>query len=107
MRRIDHTVGYNQAMWQKIFVGSKKVHRISMWGAAVFGTPQLITGLMMVWPVLAGGDRAVMRFLREVHVTFAPLFAFFLAVQILTGLLMWLAPKMLAWQRRSLSSSST
>lgn len=71
-----------------------------MWGVVLTGLPQLLTGLTMVWPIIAGNNRAVLRFLRELHVTFGPYLALFLAVQILTGLGMWLAPKILARQRK-------
>lgn len=87
-------------MWQKIFLGSKKIHRVSMWGLLITGVPQLASGLSMVWPGIVGSNLGLQIILRTIHVALAPYLAVFLLIQMLTGLGMWLAPKMLTRSRK-------
>jgi thiosulfate reductase cytochrome b subunit len=70
-----------------------------MWG--VLATmPQLISGLSMVWPGILGREVGIYIILRTIHVMLAPYFALFLSIQMLTGVAMWLAPKMLLRARQ-------
>lgn len=80
--------------WQGVYLGSKKVHKLCMWGVVVSGTPQLLTGVLMILPL--GLGRSLNNSLLSVHVMVAPWFALLLFAQIMTGLLMWLSPKMIA-----------
>lgn len=64
------------------------------------GVPQLVTGLIMYWPILVGNGREALVTARVVHSAVAPYFGLFLVVQLLTGLLMWAAPIIIQKLRR-------
>jgi len=82
--------------WQGVYRTSKKIHKISMWGVATLGTVQLATGTLMIWPKLFGIGRLMQDIILDLHIMIAPYTALCLLVQIVTGLLMWLSPKLMA-----------
>lgn len=89
-------------MWQKIFGWSKKIHRVTMWVVILLGSTMMLTGYLMNRQ-LAGDTvpaREVMLLVRKTHVTVSMWFLWSLLIQIMTGLGMWLAPKMLSRKRK-------
>lgn len=90
--------------WQKIYVGSKKIHTISMWGTLAFGLPQLTTGLILS---VATNNLTLMIAARTIHAFLAPYFAIFLGIQMLTGAAVWLSPRVLAKLRSKSEANPT
>ena len=88
---------------QKIFVWSKKVHRLCMWVVIGLGAPQAITG------ILIGGDsgwrQEIFSFdqlfwFRLIHRQISSIFALFLAIMMITGFVMWVVPELLKRKKK-------
>lgn len=84
--------------WQLIYFWSKKIHRLAMWVMTVLGTGMAIGGLVLhrelegEWlPTFI--DTTLIRYW---HNKMASPFALFLALMIVTGLVMWAVPKILS-----------
>lgn len=83
---------------QFVYVWSKKIHRLMMWVVLFIGSGMMVGGLVMhrelegEWypPFI---DSVLVR---QLHNTMAVPFTLALGVMMLTGLLMWGVPKILA-----------
>jgi hypothetical protein len=88
-------------MWQKIFVWSKKIHRWDMWVVVVLGLWMMFSGFFMHRSIegewIPSGIN--IEFLHFWHNAISQWFLLGLLIQMITGLGMWLSPKMLARQR--------
>lgn len=84
--------------WAVIFGWSKKIHRWVMWVVLTLGLTMMTSGYLMNRELVGDSTptRLDMLLVRYIHVTVSMWFLFSLAAQMVTGLLMWLAPKMLA-----------
>jgi len=83
---------------QLIFYWSKKIHRIAMWVAIVFGVPLALSGVAL--HKLVEGESFFFvpdeMTVRYIHNKVSNPFALTLAVMMVTGFLLWLIPKILA-----------
>ena len=88
---------------QQIYIWSKKIHKLMMWVLLLIGSGMMIGGLVMhrelegEWypPFI---DSALVR---ELHNKMAVPFSLALGVMMLTGLIMWGVPKILASRAKS------
>ena len=84
-------------MWQQLFVWSKKIHRWVMWAVIILGGYMMFSGFLLYWS-LEGLEIPLwldMHFLRKWHRDLSQWFLVALLTQMLTGVTMWLSPKML------------
>lgn len=87
---------------QQVYAWSKKIHRIIMWVVVVLGSWMMLSGYLMHKelegePIL---KESAMAFMRSWHNGISQYFLVALLLQMLTGLSMWIVPKMLS-QRMS------
>lgn len=77
----------------KLSYYSRKIHRLSLWFVVILGLIQMITGLTMKYPVwFPFFDQGSVRLL---HFQTAGYFALAFGIQMLTGLIMYIAPWLL------------
>lgn len=81
-----------------VFVWSKKVHRLAMWVIIVLGTGMAGGGLLLHREVEGEWLPAVIDtgLIRFWHNKLATPFALVLAIMMVTGIFMWMVPKILA-----------
>lgn len=88
---------------QFVYSWSKKIHNTAMWFAIVLGVPLSITGVIMeeerflFWAVSNDLGYKV----RELHRFCSTKFALVLAIMMVTGILMWVIPKILSRRAQS------
>lgn len=84
--------------WQLVFYWSKKIHRIAMWAAIIFGVPLALSGVAL-HKLIEGEsfffipDESTVRY---VHNKVSNPFALTLAIMMVTGFLLWVVPKILS-----------
>jgi len=89
--------------WQQIYAWSKKIHRWAMWLAIALGIPLSITGVIMeedsflFWAVSNDWGYKI----RELHRFCSNKFALVLAIMMVTGIVMWVIPKILSKRAQS------
>jgi uncharacterized membrane protein YhaH (DUF805 family) len=93
---------YNEDMsWQFVFAWSKKIHRLAMWVVMLLGSIMMFGGMVMHQDIEGGWypDFADPALARQGHLFFAVPFTITLIIMIVTGLLLWAVPKILARRR--------
>ena len=83
---------------QQIYAWAKKIHKWTMWLAIVLGVPLALSGVIMEeddgWRNIFTFDQMI--WIRGVHREISTKFVLVLAIMIVTGLLMWVIPKILS-----------
>jgi hypothetical protein len=82
----------------KLVILSRKIHRLMVWLMLIIGGTMMVTGLVNLYP-------NILWFIPPgtsiwLHVTFAPYFAIILALQMLTGSIIYFYPKLQRWFRK-------
>lgn len=81
---------------QIIFGWARKIHKWTMWLAILLGVPLALSGVIMEedgWRNIFTFDQMI--WIRGVHREISTKFVLVLAIMIVTGLLMWVIPKII------------
>lgn len=84
-------------MWQKLFLWSKKIHNLAMWGVVAIGLFMMTSGMAMHRELEGEWLPKFVDtvFLRQWHNSFSQLFLVLFGVQMVTGLGLWMLPKII------------
>ena len=82
---------------QQIYAWARKIHKWTMWLAILLGVPLALSGVIMEgdsgWRDIFSFEQMI--WIRGIHREISTKFALVLAIMIVTGLLMWVIPKII------------